>query len=507
MGRYIQKSGGKRVRPAVLLMAARLGGYTGDRAVLYASVVEFIHTATLVHDDIIDDADTAPRPARRALALGQRHHGAARRLPLHQVDGDGADAGLARGRPPALRRHAADDRGRAVPAHQDRRRRHHRGRALRDHPPQDGVPLRRLRADRRHARQRPRRSRRRRCASTASTSASRSSSSTTCWTTRPTRRALGKPIGGDLREGKVTLPIIYLLQRGGDEADRADPRRRRGPRRHAGAVARDRRSCCASIARPISPTTRRSRIRRAAPSSSLSRCSRRAASATRCMALARLRPVARPISVQIARSAGVRPVREASAREAGPSLTTWIPPPASPSSATHIRHHEERYYVHNDPEIADAEFDALLQELRGARGGASRISSRPTRRRSASAGRPAEGFATGRHLAPMLSLDNAYNEDGAARLRRARAPGAGAGDGAGRLRRRAEDRRPQHRADLRGRAAGARRHARRRRRRARTSRRTCATIRAIPLGAARRVPAGASKCAARCSCRARRSSA
>jgi octaprenyl-diphosphate synthase len=57
MGRYIQKSGGKRVRPAVLLMAARLCGYTGDRAVLYASVVEFIHTATLVHDDIIDGAD------------------------------------------------------------------------------------------------------------------------------------------------------------------------------------------------------------------------------------------------------------------------------------------------------------------------------------------------------------------------------------------------------------------------------------------------------------------
>ncbi|MBA3231302.1 MAG: polyprenyl synthetase family protein [Acidobacteria bacterium] len=57
MGRYIQTSGGKRVRPAVLLMAARLSGYTGDRAVLYASVVEFIHTATLVHDDIIDGAD------------------------------------------------------------------------------------------------------------------------------------------------------------------------------------------------------------------------------------------------------------------------------------------------------------------------------------------------------------------------------------------------------------------------------------------------------------------
>jgi octaprenyl-diphosphate synthase len=38
-------------------MAARLAGYTGDRSVLYAAVVEFIHTATLVHDDIIDDSD------------------------------------------------------------------------------------------------------------------------------------------------------------------------------------------------------------------------------------------------------------------------------------------------------------------------------------------------------------------------------------------------------------------------------------------------------------------
>jgi octaprenyl-diphosphate synthase len=57
IGQYIQTSGGKRVRPAVLLMAARLSGYEGERAILYAAVVEFIHTATLVHDDIIDDSD------------------------------------------------------------------------------------------------------------------------------------------------------------------------------------------------------------------------------------------------------------------------------------------------------------------------------------------------------------------------------------------------------------------------------------------------------------------
>lgn len=58
MGKYVQMSGGKRVRPAVLLLSARLSGYSGDRGILNAAVVEFIHTATLVHDDIIDGADT-----------------------------------------------------------------------------------------------------------------------------------------------------------------------------------------------------------------------------------------------------------------------------------------------------------------------------------------------------------------------------------------------------------------------------------------------------------------
>jgi octaprenyl-diphosphate synthase len=57
IGRYIQRAGGKRVRPAVLLMASRLVGYDGRLAVLFASVVEFIHTATLVHDDIVDRAE------------------------------------------------------------------------------------------------------------------------------------------------------------------------------------------------------------------------------------------------------------------------------------------------------------------------------------------------------------------------------------------------------------------------------------------------------------------
>ena len=57
IGKYLQSGGGKRIRPALLLMAARLAAYRGESAVLFASVVEFIHTATLVHDDIIDDSE------------------------------------------------------------------------------------------------------------------------------------------------------------------------------------------------------------------------------------------------------------------------------------------------------------------------------------------------------------------------------------------------------------------------------------------------------------------
>jgi octaprenyl-diphosphate synthase len=56
IGRYVQDGGGKRIRPALLLLAAGLCGYKGERAAVLATVVEFIHTATLLHDDIIDQA-------------------------------------------------------------------------------------------------------------------------------------------------------------------------------------------------------------------------------------------------------------------------------------------------------------------------------------------------------------------------------------------------------------------------------------------------------------------
>ncbi len=55
-GEYLAASGGKRVRPALLLLAARLLGHDGREEVTYAAVVEFIHTATLIHDDVLDHA-------------------------------------------------------------------------------------------------------------------------------------------------------------------------------------------------------------------------------------------------------------------------------------------------------------------------------------------------------------------------------------------------------------------------------------------------------------------
>jgi octaprenyl-diphosphate synthase len=65
IARYVRDGGGKRIRPALLLLACRACGYRGERAVLLAGVVEFIHSATLLHDDIIDGATV--RRGRRSV--------------------------------------------------------------------------------------------------------------------------------------------------------------------------------------------------------------------------------------------------------------------------------------------------------------------------------------------------------------------------------------------------------------------------------------------------------
>src|ERR1051326_7886588 len=58
IGQYLQASGGKRLRPALLLLSSKLIGDGGQSAIRLGAVVEIIHSATLVHDDVIDVAET-----------------------------------------------------------------------------------------------------------------------------------------------------------------------------------------------------------------------------------------------------------------------------------------------------------------------------------------------------------------------------------------------------------------------------------------------------------------
>ncbi len=57
IGHYIISSGGKRLRPLLVLLSARACGYQGSEHCLMAAVIEFIHTSTLLHDDVVDESD------------------------------------------------------------------------------------------------------------------------------------------------------------------------------------------------------------------------------------------------------------------------------------------------------------------------------------------------------------------------------------------------------------------------------------------------------------------
>jgi octaprenyl-diphosphate synthase len=215
IGRYIQQSGGKRVRPAVLLMAARLCGYAGELAVLYASVVEFIHTATLVHDDIVDGSDW--RRGRMAvhsrwgnditvllgdylyiksmaLALTEDRLHVIRLLcdvTLRMIEGElyqltkNGDADITedehleiiRRKTAYLFGGCAEIGGMLGQADEDRRE------ALRDYGFNLGIAFQLV---------------------------------DDVLDLTGDQRVLGKPVASDLREGKVTLPVIHLLSRSKD---------------------------------------------------------------------------------------------------------------------------------------------------------------------------------------------------------------------------------------------------------------------------------------------------
>ena len=57
VGNYLVEGGGKRLRPLVCLLAARATGYNGDQHISAAAIIEMLHTATLIHDDVVDESD------------------------------------------------------------------------------------------------------------------------------------------------------------------------------------------------------------------------------------------------------------------------------------------------------------------------------------------------------------------------------------------------------------------------------------------------------------------
>ncbi|MEO1397536.1 MAG: polyprenyl synthetase family protein, partial [Pseudomonadota bacterium] len=68
VAKHLIDSGGKRLRPMLTLSAAALCGYEGDKHVTLAASVEFMHTATLLHDDVVDESDMRRgKPAARMV--------------------------------------------------------------------------------------------------------------------------------------------------------------------------------------------------------------------------------------------------------------------------------------------------------------------------------------------------------------------------------------------------------------------------------------------------------
>ncbi len=56
IGQYIIASGGKRLRPLLVLLSARALGYQGEKHISLATLIEFMHTSTLLHDDVVDES-------------------------------------------------------------------------------------------------------------------------------------------------------------------------------------------------------------------------------------------------------------------------------------------------------------------------------------------------------------------------------------------------------------------------------------------------------------------
>src|SRR4051794_19872348 len=75
VARHLINSGGKRLRPMLTLAAAQMCGYRGEGHVKLAASVEFMHTATLLHDDVVDESDVRRGSLAARLPLGKEGGG------------------------------------------------------------------------------------------------------------------------------------------------------------------------------------------------------------------------------------------------------------------------------------------------------------------------------------------------------------------------------------------------------------------------------------------------
>ena len=125
---YIIGSGGKRLRPALVILAPGPAATRGGHHHQLAAVVEFIHTATLLHDDVVDDSSMRRGRATANSRVRQPRHRAGRRFPLFARlpdDGGGAEHARHGG---ARRCHQHHRRGRGAAAPERPRRGRHRDR-------------------------------------------------------------------------------------------------------------------------------------------------------------------------------------------------------------------------------------------------------------------------------------------------------------------------------------------------------------------------------------------
>src|SRR5579885_2055413 len=212
IGQYLQISGGKRVRPALVLLSAKLFGAAEQPAISLGAVMEIIHTATLVHDDVIDAADRRRgRPSTNSrwgnhtsvlagdwlymqafkMALQERNfHILDILIELTQlmVEGELIQLGMIGRLDIAVEEHldliyrktaclfGACTRLGAVLGHQDERKEH----LLAEYGRNLGMAFQLV---------------------------------DDLLDFTASEAVLGKPVGNDLREGKVTLALIYLLDR------------------------------------------------------------------------------------------------------------------------------------------------------------------------------------------------------------------------------------------------------------------------------------------------------